>query len=356
MTGDISSIKCMTFHSYDTSRLLASIPAWVQDLLPIEIWRCVAECLPGTPVLGCSDGTIRVPESTTVLRGHKASIFQLCMVDNILVSASYDTYVGVWDMTRGTNIAFLSGHTSTVHCVTTNRKSTCTNDSLQNPTLILSGGWERTVRIWHLKSLSCLRVIDVDDWALFVCVYKHKFVIGLHTSITVWDNNLLKKTCYIDVYHTVHSLALCRDWIVCAMSNGHVKVVHVNYDLNNDPNHTAENMTDICAPDMVNQQYRQTYILKFNETALFLSLMASTNIIVAAFANGCIGIWDATANNPNLWKRTGTIQNLIPSFFGMTLNMQGNFIYYDTMYSALGVIDATTGTLLDKTIKYDLSL
>ena len=71
------------------------------------------------------------------LEGHNWAIFCLRLVSrNLLVSASYDSSIKLWNLVNGRCINTLNGHTSSILCIDANED------------YIYSGSHDKTIKIW----------------------------------------------------------------------------------------------------------------------------------------------------------------------------------------------------------------
>lgn len=80
-------------------------------------------------------------ELIRVLNGHKSNIYSICVKDNLIISASNDRTIRIWDITKPVNkecIYVLEGHEGSVNQV-------CIKDNQ-----IISGSTDLTIRIWDL--------------------------------------------------------------------------------------------------------------------------------------------------------------------------------------------------------------
>ena len=79
----------------------------------------------------------------------------------IIVSASQDKTIKVWNLEDGTNIATLSGHKRSVWDV----KISPDND------LLISASADKTIRVWSLKDYECLRTYEGHCGSILSCVF-----------------------------------------------------------------------------------------------------------------------------------------------------------------------------------------
>lgn len=82
------------------------------------------------------------------LLGHLDAVMALHYSAPILISASLDKTLRVWDTNTGLCGAILRGHTDCVRSVQADDGK------------IVSGSMDKTIRIWNLKTSECVRVIE----------------------------------------------------------------------------------------------------------------------------------------------------------------------------------------------------
>ena len=103
------------------------------------------------------DSTIKIfnennEKPLKVLSGHTKKVFGIAFnkKTNILASTSDDCKIGVWDLDKNTN-HFLLGHTHNT------RQVVWVPDS---PSLLISGSWDGTIRIWNVDACICMCQIN----------------------------------------------------------------------------------------------------------------------------------------------------------------------------------------------------
>ncbi|KAI7904020.1 WD40-repeat-containing domain protein [Cokeromyces recurvatus] len=103
-------------------------------------------------VSGADDAHVNIYSTATgkkrmTLEGHEGGVWALQYLDNTLVTGSTDRRVRVWDMETGKCTHIFNGHTSTVRCLLIT-KPIQGND----PSLIITGSRDSTLRIWRLPN------------------------------------------------------------------------------------------------------------------------------------------------------------------------------------------------------------
>jgi hypothetical protein len=109
-----------------------------------------------------------------------------------VVSGSFDKTVRVWDIESGICLRILDEHTSEVACVSV------TPDGR----LVVSASWDKTVRVWNIETGSCLWVLEGhSDKVRSVTVTpdgRHAISGSWDQTLRVWD--LHKGACMM-VFH-----------------------------------------------------------------------------------------------------------------------------------------------------------
>lgn len=100
----------------------------------------------------CSNSTLTPLHE---FQGHEQGVSDLAFSSDsrFLVSASDDKTLRLWDVSTGSLIKTLNGHTNYVFCVNFNPQSN----------MIVSGSFDETVRIWDVKSGKCLKVLPAHS-------------------------------------------------------------------------------------------------------------------------------------------------------------------------------------------------
>lgn len=99
-----------------------------------------------------------------ILKGHTNGVMCVQILDNILVTGSYDSTIKVWNIDTGEVLRTLTGHTMGIRCL-----------QLDDSKLI-SGSMDHTLKVWNWRTGECLSTFQGHS----------KGVIGLH-----FDSNIL---------------------------------------------------------------------------------------------------------------------------------------------------------------------
>jgi WD40 repeat protein len=100
--------------------------------------------------------------------------------DGKIISGSWDKTLRIWDLSDGTCLKVLQGHTDSVNCVTVVDGK------------IISGSYDKTLRIWDLSDGTCLKVLQGHTHSVnCVTVYDGKIISGSHDdTLRIWELSL----------------------------------------------------------------------------------------------------------------------------------------------------------------------
>ena len=128
--------------------------------------------------------TIQIKRSTDVL---------LAVWGTSAATGHYDYAIRVWDLDSGACQATLSGHTKLI----------CSSAVHSDGQLLVSASKDRTLRVWKIKTATCLRKLDVDMDVRCVAVSEGKIFGGLSSvvrrgdvqtpAVFVWDLHTLEQ-------------------------------------------------------------------------------------------------------------------------------------------------------------------
>ena len=118
---------------------------------------------------------------TLVLKGHKRGVWsvQFSSVDKLVLTASADTTLRLWDLGDGSCVRVLEGHSSSV----------LRARFLNAGTRIVSGGGDGLVKLWSVQSGECLNSFDEHEdkvWALAVSNDEQYIVSGGADATTIF--------------------------------------------------------------------------------------------------------------------------------------------------------------------------
>jgi F-box and WD-40 domain protein CDC4 len=117
-------------------------------------------------------------DSIHALSGHTSTVRCLTFVnEDTAVSGSRDSTLRVWNIRNGLCTAVLSGHNHSIRCVTV------TGD------LIVSGSYDKTARIWNVFDGHCIWTLRGHSERIYCVAADSKRVVtgSMDTSVRVWD-------------------------------------------------------------------------------------------------------------------------------------------------------------------------
>ncbi|KAJ9134423.1 F-box/WD repeat-containing protein 7 [Pleurostoma richardsiae] len=112
------------------------------------------------------------------LQGHVMGVWAMVPWDDILVSGGCDRDVRVWDLTTGTCLHTLRGHTSTVRCL-----------KMSDANTAISGSRDTTLRVWDIRSGLCRNVLVGHQASVRCLEIKGDIVVSgsYDTTAKVWS-------------------------------------------------------------------------------------------------------------------------------------------------------------------------
>ncbi|KAJ1664240.1 SCF ubiquitin ligase complex subunit cdc4 [Coemansia sp. RSA 1813] len=114
------------------------------------------------------------------LEGHSDSVRAVAAYGNLVVSGSYDCTIRVWDVSTGTCLHRLEGHTAKVYTIVLDT----------DMHLIMSGSMDGTIRVWDWDTGVCLRICRGHLTLVGLLSLKHDTLIsgGADTTLRIWDH------------------------------------------------------------------------------------------------------------------------------------------------------------------------
>ena len=158
-------------------------------------------------VSGSNDNTVKFWDIKTfkiikTLRASDEDILTVALYGNILATAGNDHHITLWDLKTYTQTQTLKGHHGVIHSLAF---------SSDGHTLI-SGSWDKTIRIWDITSATEIRHIQTKDSIYTVALHPSGDIIvagSFDETITLWETKTgkLLRTLQGNGMLTVYSVA-----------------------------------------------------------------------------------------------------------------------------------------------------
>lgn len=105
--------------------------------------------------------------------GHENGVMCIQMMDNILVTGSYDATVKIWNMETGQLIRTLRGHTSGVRCIQFDRD------------ILMSGALDGSMRVWKWQTAELCRTLSAHEGGVITLHFTDKLIATGSTDKTI---------------------------------------------------------------------------------------------------------------------------------------------------------------------------
>lgn len=199
-------VKCLTQCELDPR--VATLSGFFKNITAASYHNVTRHVL-----LGSEDGYLKVLDvaSKKIIRSvksHASAITFICLAGrNRICTASTDTTLSLWNSIDYSRISVLKGHRHIV--------SGCCGDS--SSSILLSSGWDNSVRLWSLRDGSVISVIDFE--CPVNCLDHHplkqQVACGLwNGNIEIWDTvSLQRNSILLNNSSSVKSIAFTSDGI-----------------------------------------------------------------------------------------------------------------------------------------------
>ncbi|GBL79059.1 Telomerase protein component 1 [Araneus ventricosus] len=178
-------VECLSV--YDNDPRIATLRGFFKNITSASCQKVSSRAF-----LGSEDGYLKVldfPSKKIVrsVKSHSSAITFICSAGkDRICTASTDTTLSIWSTVDYSRISVLKGHKHIVSC--------CCADA--SSTILLSSGWDNSVRLWSLRDGSSISVIDFR--CPVNCIDHHptkqQVACGLWSgNVEIWDTVSLEK-------------------------------------------------------------------------------------------------------------------------------------------------------------------
>ena len=175
-------------------------------------------------IISCSyDATLRIWNKETgkclhVLTGHSHFIGTFDINGNKLITGSMDKTLRIWDLTHKKCLHILHGHEDGIKLVTSKGN------------FVISGGglWDRSIKLWELETGQCLHTYAGDMYIMNLGIVDHCVVLSALNYVTVWDidkRKVIQKLLY--PYHPRQVRSFLSRFFLPSTSNNCIKIISV---------------------------------------------------------------------------------------------------------------------------------
>lgn len=189
------------------------------------------------------------------IAGHNGPVWALAVMNNILISASSDTTIKLWDLQTFKCKHTLTGHEGIVHAIAVigNR--------------LFSGSSDKKIRVWDLETRECIRVLEDHDNTVCTLVVASGYLFsGSYTHLKVWD---------LETYQCIETLKGHNHWVRAVCVN-HGFLFSASYNI-------------VKIWDLANFQCVKT--LTGNCGSIYSIVVANRRLIAGSYENAIIA-WD----------------------------------------------------------------
>lgn len=177
--------------------------------------------------------TLGAASAEGTLKGHTDLVNSMIMLkDRTLLSASDDNSLIQWDLKARVGIIKLVGHEDSVTCcLSIKNRRLASSLNIERDFIVVSGSWDRTIRIWDITKKRSLRVLKGHTAPIKTLEYYEvngqAYIVSGSSNgeIYVWDLLKFSPIHKIQAYtETVNKILVVKDAIVSAGNDNCLKV------------------------------------------------------------------------------------------------------------------------------------
>lgn len=151
------------------------------------------------------------PKLITLQGGHTDGVMcvQFCEIQKIVMTGSFDKTIRVWNLTTGTLVRTLEGH------------SRCVRALQFDDAKLVTGAMDNTLKIWNYHTGSCIRTLEGHTGGVLSLHFDSRVMASGSTDNTIRVWNFEAGECCTLVGHTewVNSVRICHEGTILVSSS-----------------------------------------------------------------------------------------------------------------------------------------